>query len=149
MRFTTFCGRGVARSRDGASGSRCVELATSPPKNSFARAHARGIGATKVNGVAPVQCDFDRAVGERPRTSLRSPDQHRRRRRRGNHTIIIGICRERPSSIVRPQSRNRALGGDLFMGGTIVAIDGASGSLCWRNAALGSASHARAGNARK
>ena len=34
---------------------------------------------------------------------------HHRRWRRGNHTIIIGIRRERPSSIVRP-NRDRALG---------------------------------------
>ena len=58
----------------------------------------------KRRNATPVQCDFDRAVGERPRTSLRSPgaaDQHHRRR--GDHTIIIGIRPERPSSIVRPQ----------------------------------------------
>ena len=48
---------------------------------------------------------------------------------------------KRPSSIVRPQPKSF---GTCLWVAPIVAIDGASGSLCCCNAALGFASHARA-----
>ena len=61
-----------ARAGRGASGSLCVGSATSRPKNSFARAHARRFGASEVNaGLCHFACDPARHF--QPRSKIAPP----------------------------------------------------------------------------
>ena len=97
-----------------ARGSLCVVSATSPPKNSFARARARGFGASEVNGgtmrdvVSPLEptrphsCAATAATAgiSSKRTTAARP--HARPRFTGPP----------PMDKVRPENRERAHAGD-------------------------------------
>jgi len=73
---------------------------------------------------------------------------HHRRRRRGGRIIIIIVRRERPNSIVArepdsAQTKSATSATAASRAAPPRRLERASGSLCWRCAALGSASRAR------